>query len=425
MKSEHEDFSQAKPILEFTSVFTHEDDVALFATLNDVWPRMKTDVKGNKIWRNKNGDWHRENGPAMEFYWGDTEWWLNGVVHRTDGPAIEGPRSGTQWYISDNLLTEEEFHAHPDCTAWPRMEINKAGNKVWKNKEGQLDREDGPAIEGKFRDFWWYINGELHRVDGAALEWHDGYKEWHINGVKLTEEEFYAHPDCTAWPRMKVDECGTKYWTNKEGQHHRSDGPARECADGHKEWLQNNKLHRLDGPAIIYANGQCKEEYWINNNSFTEEEFHAHPDCTAWPRRTGNGNEWEWKNKEGQLHRLDGPAFKNPVMDKWYKNGKLHRTDGHADNFYFTHGVESNIWHINGEELYEEEFYAHPECTAWPRRIDLENGHYMTIDKTGNKYWHNKMAHCHRTDGPAKELIDGTKEWYINGRNTRTDGPAI
>ena len=31
----------------------------------------------------------------------------------------------------------------------------------------------------------------------------------------------------------------------------------------------------------------------------------------------------------------------------------------------------------------------------------------------------------HRTDGPAIEYADGTKRWFLNGRHHRTDGPAI
>jgi hypothetical protein len=31
----------------------------------------------------------------------------------------------------------------------------------------------------------------------------------------------------------------------------------------------------------------------------------------------------------------------------------------------------------------------------------------------------------HRTDGPAIEWADGTREWYLNGHRHRTDGPAI
>lgn len=76
---------------------------------------------------------------------------------------------------------------------------------------------------------WWYANGQLHRQDGPALEYPDGSKIWYKNG-----------------------KC------------HRLDGPAAEYADGGKEWWVNGKRHREDGPAIIWQDGT--EEWWIDGN---------------------------------------------------------------------------------------------------------------------------------------------------------------
>jgi len=36
----------------------------------------------------------------------------------------------------------------------------------------------------------WYLNGELHREDGPAIEFANGDKKWYLNGEKLTEQEF-------------------------------------------------------------------------------------------------------------------------------------------------------------------------------------------------------------------------------------------
>ena len=35
------------------------------------------------------------------------------------------------------------------------------------------------------------INGELHREDGPAIECANGDKYWYLNDVKYTEEEYY------------------------------------------------------------------------------------------------------------------------------------------------------------------------------------------------------------------------------------------
>ena len=43
------------------------------------------------------------------------------------------------------------------------------------------------------------------------------------------------------------------------------------------------------------------------------------------------------------------------------------------------------------------------------------NKSIMKTDSQGNKYWYNKNRQLHRTDGPAVELADGSKEWYLYG----------
>jgi hypothetical protein len=39
------------------------------------------------------------------------------------------------------------------------------------------------------------------------------------------------------------------------------------------------------------------------------------------------------------------------------------------------------------------------------------------------EWWLN--GKLHRTDGPAVERADGMKEWWLNGKLHRTDGPAV
>ncbi len=53
------------------------------------------------------------------------------------------------------------------------------------------------------------------------------------------------------------------------------------------------------------------------------------------------GNKW-WKNKDGKIHRLDGPAieFTDGYKEWWFK-GRIHREDGPA--VIFPTG-EKNWW---------------------------------------------------------------------------------
>ena len=74
----------------------------------------------------------------------------------------------------------------------PKPIIDSEGNKRWYNEQGELHREDGPAVEYLNGTKEWYLNGRLHRLDGPAIEYADGYKEWWLNGKNYTEEEFIA-----------------------------------------------------------------------------------------------------------------------------------------------------------------------------------------------------------------------------------------
>ena len=65
---------------------------------------------------------------------------------------------------------------------------------------------------------------------------------------------------------------GNKYWYHN-GLLHREDGPASEWNDGCKEWYQNGLKHRVDGPAIDYANGW--KRWYLNGNELTEADFNA------------------------------------------------------------------------------------------------------------------------------------------------------
>ena len=85
-----------------------------------------------------------------------------------------------------------------------------------------------------------------------------------------------------------VSRYGDKCWY-LNGQRHRVNGPAIEYADGTKRWYLNDKLHRENGPAVEYADGE----------------------------------KWWWLN--GLLHRENGPAVEYADgTKKWYLNGRCY-----------------------------------------------------------------------------------------------------
>ena len=95
------------------------------------------------------------------------------------------------------------------------------------NENGELHREDGPAIEIIHNTAVWYKADNLYGIDGP--EYFDVLDRW-------------------------------EWWINNK--RHRTDGPAVEYANGTKERYIDDRLHRLDGPAVIGANGNL--EWWVN-----------------------------------------------------------------------------------------------------------------------------------------------------------------
>jgi len=147
-------------------------------------------------------------------------------------------------------------------------------------------------------------NGKWQYQDGVHIKW-DGTQEWYLNG-KL----------------------------------HRKDGPAVIWAKGAQEWFLNGKRHRKDGPAVIGANGY--QSWYLN----------------------------------GKLHREDGPAFIGADGDQsWWLNDKRHRTDGPA--IIRKVHPRSEVWYLNGQ--------------------------------------------LHREDGPAVIWKSGTREWWLNDKRYRTE----
>jgi hypothetical protein len=92
--------------------------------------------------------------PTLKTYKDGTQtWWLNGEYHREDGPAIIRPDGTKRWYLN-----------------------------------GKIHREDGPAAIYPDGTQEWFLNGEFHREDGPAYIGSDGSQYWFLNDKEITEE---------------------------------------------------------------------------------------------------------------------------------------------------------------------------------------------------------------------------------------------
>jgi hypothetical protein len=58
---------------------------------------------------NSNEQYHRLDGPAVEYRDGSSEWLINGFWHRLDGPAINFS-DYKEWYIKGNCYLRYEHN---------------------------------------------------------------------------------------------------------------------------------------------------------------------------------------------------------------------------------------------------------------------------------------------------------------------------
>ena len=161
--------------------------------------------------------------------------------------------------------------------------VHKNGKIEWKDKDGKLHREDGPAVEWPEKGSRaWYIHGRLHRADGPAMDGPLG-QGWYCNGKRHRDDGpaiIFADGRILWYRKGRLDRedgpavelpGGKKFWYRR-GKLHRDDGPASEEPE-QQRWWRDGRLHREDGPAIECADGT--KEWFIDGVKLTAEQFAA------------------------------------------------------------------------------------------------------------------------------------------------------
>ena len=73
--------------------------------------------------------------------------------------------------------------------------------------------------------------------------------------------------------RVEVSVAGMRRYYNNSGRLHREEGPAVIWPNGECEWYRNGLRHRDNGPAIEWPDGA---KYWyLNGQNYAEEEYNS------------------------------------------------------------------------------------------------------------------------------------------------------
>jgi len=174
---------------------------------NDQWIQdgNYTTFCGDQIYV-QDGEYHREDGPAVIFKDGSQFWYKNGVHHREDGPAIVGCGCTKEWYQNGELHRDdgpariykdssEEFWV--DGIQYPKKKFKKAVKQFHNKAYMYFDMNNNLQyiMNGKVTDHCNAIiyvqNGAKHRIDGPAVIKKDGIDEYWIEGLKYQNRTFW------------------------------------------------------------------------------------------------------------------------------------------------------------------------------------------------------------------------------------------
>lgn len=158
-------------------------------------------------------------------------------------------------------------------------------------------------------DVFGYYGGEFRvyakvRADGEVIEGDDKCVTNRLTVLEMiTRKQLIGE-----MPSYVARRNGDKEWYH-EGRLHRVDGPAIQYADGGTDWYQLGAFHRTDGPAIERPNGY---KAWYYQN----QRHRIGGPAIEWP---DGSSEWY---EFGQLHRTDGPAIVSSGYKAWFLHGK-------------------------------------------------------------------------------------------------------
>lgn len=158
-------------------------------------------------------------------------------------------------------------------------------------------KEEIDKIESICNDIYKF-NSTDKSINGLVIK--DEFEIWYKNGLIHRDNDL---------PAVIDNEYKINIWC-KNGLVDRKNGYAicsSDEPDEYNVWMEGGVIVRNNGPAITF-NGEEIDPFtkdsvesiiklWINNN---------------------------------KLHRINGPAYESGYLEMWFKEGVLHRLDGHA-----------------------------------------------------------------------------------------------
>jgi hypothetical protein len=239
------------------------------------------------------------------------------------------------------------------------------------DKDGKLNNLNKPSSIHKDYSISYYLNSNLHRLDGPAYTqtWDFVDGKYYINGNKLSEVEYWNHPDVDKTKlllfvkpediKQLTNQTQTRFYYDvedldievklvnggkqicfyKPGTNilHREVefGAARIEPDSLEHYITNGKYNNLLGPAISYPRYGKKESkyelYYIDGKQLSRDQFYNHPLVD----KVKKENYWNKKKKDNKNVLIDNAkqAFARVLsikVSKAIKNSIIKLLDNHS-----------------------------------------------------------------------------------------------
>lgn len=242
---------------------------------------------------------------------------------------------------------------HPDVIEFYFDREPEGGGEYEEDEEFKLHRLDGPAYISN-RQIEWYVKDRLHRTDGPAVVKRGKEDQFWVNGKKMAQEEFEKHFDIKESKFGKLVEAHRYIYDYFVTIYQREAKRAKEIMKRGKKMKQSERMYKYPSDYSGYIlspsdKKKCGNVYLITDGSYHFEFFEE----TRGTVPQDNFHEFLYN----KLHRLDGPAVINGSYVLWYQHANMHRTDGPAE---VSHKKEPQYW-INNKKMTKEEYQEHFE----------------------------------------------------------------
>lgn len=181
--------------------------------------------------------------------------------------------SSKKYNKNENILINGYTAIREDEDSYQLINADFEAESMYVNKMGNLHRNIGPALVYKDGTHKYYFNGNLHRNenDGPAVTEPNGSNIYYNFGRKHRYNnhdpaQTIIHPDNTKEERYYL-----------ENKLHRLEGPAITNSKGEYFYYNNGNLHNEHGPAshtlVEGSTDKFKEQYWIHGKQLSSLQF--------------------------------------------------------------------------------------------------------------------------------------------------------